>query len=128
MTAEERQRLENRLLTERERVLKALATFDDRIKSTPQEEAGELSTYPFHAADDGTNTMEQEKEYLLASKEGRLLYSIDDALRTIYKEPERYGRCDNCERTIRYERLEIVPWTRLCVDCQRDEERRDLAA
>lgn len=128
MTAKQRQRLEQRLLVERDRVLKALAIFDDKTKTSPIEEAGNLSTYPFHPADEGTDTMEQEKDYLLASNEGRLLYAIDDALRTLYKEPERYGLCVDCGREIAFERLMIVPWTRQCVDCKRASEMRELAA
>ena len=77
-----------------------------------------------HFADEGTDTMEQEKEFLLASKEGRLVYWIDDALRTLYKEPERFGVCAECGSPIGFERLDIVPWARLCVNCQRAEEER----
>jgi len=128
MTKQQRERLEQRLLRERERALKAIATFDERFKTSPQIQAGNLSLYPFHPADDGTDTMEQEKEYLLASNEGRILYAINDALRTLYKNPERYGRCENCDREIAYERLVIVPWAQYCVDCQRAEEQGRIAA
>jgi DnaK suppressor protein len=128
MTAEHLKRLEQRLIHERERVLKVLANFKERTRQSLQEDDGELSNYPFHPADEGTDTIEQEKEYLLASQEGRLLYAIDDALRTIYKEPHRYGSCDACGSGIAIERLEIVPWTRMCVDCQRAEESGRAAA
>jgi RNA polymerase-binding transcription factor len=75
-----------------------------------------------HLADEGTDTMEQEQSFLLLSKEGRMLIEIDEALRILYKEPERYGLCDNCGEPIAFERLDIVPWTRLCVTCQREQE------
>ncbi|HEX6939754.1 MAG TPA: TraR/DksA family transcriptional regulator [Longimicrobiales bacterium] len=124
MNQKQRAHLEKRLLRERERALRALAQFDERSKVSQQEEDGDLTTYPLHLADEGTDTMEQEKEFLLASKEGRMVYWIDDALRTLYKEPERFGRCAECDRPIAFERLDIVPWARLCVDCQRAEEQR----
>jgi len=116
--------LEKRLQRERERALKALAQFDEQAKIAMRDNDGDLSNYPLHPADEGTDTMEREKDFLLASKEGRLVYWIDDALRTIYKEPDRYGRCLECEKDIVFERLDIVPWAKLCVSCQRAEEER----
>jgi RNA polymerase-binding transcription factor DksA len=34
-------------------------------------------------------------------------------------EEGRYGRCEQCGTAIRLERLEVMPQTRYCVDCQR---------
>lgn len=126
MKQSERDHLEKRLLKERERVLKALRQLDDVM--APLDGDGELTNYPLHLADEGTDTMEQEQSFLLLSKEGRLLIDIDEALRTLYKEPERYGRCGNCGGEIAFERLDIVPWTRLCVTCQREHEATPEAA
>jgi RNA polymerase-binding transcription factor DksA len=124
MEREQRAHLEQRLLRERERALKALAKFDEHAKVADREEDGDLTLYPFHPADQGTDTIEQEKDFLLASKEGRLVYWIDDALRRLYREPDRFGRCMECDREIAFERLDIVPWARLCVSCQQREEDR----
>jgi RNA polymerase-binding transcription factor DksA len=124
MTAKQREHLEQRLLRERERAIRALRTLDERTKQAEGEEDGDLTTYPFHLADEGTDTMEREKDFLLLSKEGRLVYWIDDALRTLYKTPEEYGKCIECNARIAFERLDIVPWARLCVECQRNEEQR----
>ncbi len=33
-------------------------------------------------------------------------------------ETGEYGRCEHCERSIPWKRLEVVPWARLCVGCQ----------
>ncbi len=89
-----------------------------------QEGDGDLTSYPFHLADEGTDTMGREKDFLLLSKEGRLVYWIDDALRTLYKRPEDYGRCIECGDAIAFERLDIIPWAQLCLDCQQHEESR----
>jgi DnaK suppressor protein len=123
MDQKTREHMEQRLLQERERAIKALRQLDDG-----NEEDGSLTTYPFHLADEGTDTMEQEQEFLLRSVEGRRLYEIDDALRTLYKEPERYGKCVNCHQEIATERLDIVPWTKLCLDCQTAEEQKPVEA
>ena len=108
------------MLRERERVIKALRQLDDTLAQL--EGDGELTNYPLHLADEGTDTMEQEQSFLLLSKEGRLLIEIDEALRTLYKEPDRYGICTNCDEPIAFERLDIVPWTQMCVTCQREHE------
>lgn len=126
MTKEQRDQLEQRLLKERQRAVKAVRQLDESL--APQEEDGDLTTYPFHLADEGTDTMEQEQSFLLRSQEGRLLYEIDEALRTLYKEPERFGRCLECDKEIAFDRLEIVPWTRHCLDCKRDQESSPEAA
>ena len=126
MTKEQRDHLEQRLLKERQRAVKAVRQLDENLG--PQDEDGDLTTYPFHLADEGTDTMEQEQGFLLLSKEGRLLYEIDDALRTLYKTPEDYGRCDTCQTEIAFERLDIVPWAVKCLDCQREQENATEAA
>lgn len=124
MKKEQRVHLESRLLQERARALKALANFDEIAKIAQRAGDGDLTIYPLHLADEGTDTMEQEKEFLLASKEGRRVYWIDDALRRAYRDPERFGKCLDCGAEIAFERLDIIPWTRLCVNCQRQEEGR----
>jgi DnaK suppressor protein len=47
---------------------------------------------------------------------------IDMALRKI--EAGEYGVCEACGDDIALRRLEALPWTRLCVDCAREHERR----
>ncbi len=116
--------MERRLLRERERALKAFRHLDERTKVASQEDDGSLTMYPLHLADEGTDTMEKEKDFLLLSKEGRLVYWIDDALRTLYKRPRDYGKCLECGAPIALERLDLIPWARLCLDCQRTEEKR----
>jgi RNA polymerase-binding transcription factor DksA len=36
-----------------------------------------------------------------------------------------YGTCEHCGDDISLERLEAVPWTRLCIDCARELERKN---
>ncbi len=124
MDRKQRAHLEKRLLRERERAVKAFRQLDERTKVSAGEDDGSLTTYPLHLADEGTDTIEGEKDFLLLSKEGRLVYWIDDALRTLYKRPEEYGRCIECGESIAFERLDIIPWAQLCLDCQREEESR----
>ena len=126
MTKEQLEHLEQRLLKERQRAVKAVRQLEDTL--TPLDDDGDLTNYPFHLADEGTDTIEQEQEFLLRSVEGRLLLDIDEALRTLYKEPERYGLCMGCNAEIVLERLDFVPWAKLCVDCQTLEEAKPVEA
>jgi RNA polymerase-binding transcription factor DksA len=120
---EDRKTIENRLLREREDALEDVGEFDREFENSPLDESGELTFYRFHMADIGTEAMEREKQFLLASQEGEHLYRIDEALRRLYSEPERFGTCVRCGKEIGLERLMIVPEVELCASCQRELER-----
>ncbi|NIR46100.1 MAG: TraR/DksA family transcriptional regulator [Gemmatimonadetes bacterium] len=116
---------EQRLLEEREKIVKQLAQFDESFSDTLQGSDGDLSAYSFHMADQGTDAMEREKAFLFASKEGRFLYHIDEALRRLYQTPEAYGYCQECGNEIGFERLDALPHARLCIRCKEREENGD---
>ncbi len=114
--------LEKRLLEERARVMKELGYYDESFNATLQSSDGDLSSYSFHMADQGTDAMEREKAFLFASQEGRFLWHIDEALRRLYRSPERFGKCHSCEKEIAFERLDALPHARYCIDCKQREE------
>ncbi|MGA2363240.1 MAG: TraR/DksA family transcriptional regulator [Candidatus Aminicenantales bacterium] len=62
------------------------------------------------------------KEFLLslsdADREQLLL--IDEALKRLRR--EEFGVCQLCQQEIGRKRLEAVPWTRYCIDCQEKAE------
>lgn len=113
---------EKRLLEERGRVLKELGNHGETFGSTPHDSDGDLSSYSFHMADQGTDAMEREKAFLFASQEGRFLWHIDQALRRLYRSPERYGHCHGCGNMIPFERLDALPHARFCITCKQKEE------
>jgi RNA polymerase-binding protein DksA len=80
------------------------------------------STYAFHMADQGTDTMEQEQQYMFATREGNYYHHLQMALERI--ESGEYGNCVECGEEINFERLEAVPHARLCIDCKSREEIR----
>ena len=106
----------------RARALKDLGAYDEALSKVNPGAEGESSAYSFHMADQGTDAMEREKAFLFASKEGRYLYHLDQALRRIYKTPPTYGVCEECGREISFERLDALPHTRLCIGCKEREE------
>jgi len=111
----ERTRIEHRLLREREEVLDSIEHFDERVADL-RDRAGEMSLYRFHPADVGSESQEQEQDFLLASVEGRRLYVIDEALSRMYKDPQGFGHCEVCGRQIEMERLDVIPETTLCAE------------
>jgi RNA polymerase-binding protein DksA len=115
-------RFENRLMEEREKLVKNMERLESSVLNRNQKESsGDLSAYSFHMADLATDASEREKAFLFASKEGRLLYHIDEALRRIRR--NEYGVCQNCKADISKERLEAVPHARLCINCKEEEEK-----
>jgi DnaK suppressor protein len=128
LNEEQRRTVEQRLLRDREQALEAIGHHDAQTQEL-RERAGEMSLYRFHPADIGTEAHEQEKDFLLASVEGRRLYAIDEALRRLYQSPEEFGRCTTCGQDIEMERMEVVPETTLCAaDARRAEEASGDAA
>jgi RNA polymerase-binding transcription factor DksA len=121
MKEPQRKHIEQRLLEERERTVHALERTDE-VARIGTEEDGDLTSYTQHPADEGTDTMEQEKALMLLGAEGEQLARIDRALRQLYREPEEFGRCVECGNEIAMERLEIVPWTTFCRDHQSEQE------
>jgi DnaK suppressor protein len=90
------------------------------IGTTIKDASGDLSSYSYHMADQGTDTMDREMAFMFASKSGRLVYHIDEALRRIQE--GTYGKCQSCGKQISQARLEAVPHARLCIDCKAREE------
>ena len=115
------QHFEKRLMEERRRAVKELGNYGEAFGATSQESDGDLSSYSFHMADQGTDAMEREKAFLFASAEGRAIYDVDEALRRLYN--NNYGTCESCGQPIARERLEVVPHARLCVRCKEREEK-----
>src|SRR6476620_6650843 len=121
MNKKSRSHFEKRLGDERRRALKEIGRADETFGGA-QADDGDLSTYSFHMADQGTDAMAREKAFLFASQEGRFLWHIDEALRRLYRSPETFGKCHNCGNDIAFERLDALPHARYCISCKQREE------
>ncbi|MBA3733974.1 MAG: TraR/DksA C4-type zinc finger protein [Actinobacteria bacterium] len=115
-------RFREALLEERTRVQAALENLREETAGTLSDDAGEESAYDNHPADTATETYERELDYTLEENSEHVLAAIEAALKRI--EEGTYGTCSNCGKQIPEERLEALPWATLCIDCQRDLERR----
>lgn len=81
-----------------------------------------------HAPDDGINDIaetanlveQSELQTQLAALESVELAQIDHAIGLM--RAGRYGLCEACERPIPIARLEALPFTNCCIECQRASE------
>jgi DnaK suppressor protein len=118
-TAYSKQELENFrkiILDKKKEILEELETLrDSMMDATTGEYASESSMYSTHM-EQGTDAMEREKTFLFASREGKFLNYLEDALQRIEK--GEYGKCSECGKLIEKERLEAVPHARQCLHCK----------
>lgn len=104
------------ILEKKKEILEELETLrDTMMDSTTGEYASENSTYSTHM-EQGTDAMEREKTFLFASREGKFLNHLEDALARIDR--GEYGRCSECGKLIEKERLEAVPHAQQCLQCK----------
>jgi RNA polymerase-binding protein DksA len=104
------------ILEKRKEILEELETLKASMMDVQTGEyVTENSTYSLHM-EQGTDTMEREKTFLFASREGKFLNYLDDALKRIEK--GEYGFCIDCGNLIDKERLEAVPHAQSCIKCK----------
>ena len=123
MRKTELQRFRKMLLEEKERVTQSLAQHEKIIKHTDEESGLDMvKAHSNHMADQGTEAQEREKAAAFATKEGRYLYRLEEALRRLYADPKNFGMCHTCGSEVGFERLDALPHARYCIDCKRKEE------
>lgn len=123
MRKTELKRFEKRLLAKKKALLKEMGILmESHIATTIKDSTGDLSSYSYHMADQGTDAMERELAFMFASKSGRLIYHIEEALRRV--KDATYGKCFSCGKQINKARLDAVPHARLCIECKSSEEEK----
>lgn len=116
LTRARRKHLERRLLEERERIVNALARYAGDTRAGARQESGDISAVRLHMADTGTDTADQEFDAANAARQTTELAEIDAALERLYEHAEEYGRCERDGEPIPFERLDVLPWARLCLE------------
>jgi len=90
-----------------------------------RESSGDLSSYAFHQADQGSDTNLMEQNVMLMEQERDKIRLLNDALRRLYD--GRYGICEMCGEQISEARLEVILHAIYCIDCMakmEDKKRR----
>ncbi len=104
------------IIEKRKEILEELESLKSSMMDvTTGEYVTENSTYSLHM-EQGTDAMEREKTFLFASREGKFLNYLDDALKRI--DTGNYGFCTECGTLIDKARLEAVPHAQQCVKCK----------
>ena len=96
---------------------KLLGEIDSELRAEREGNKDEgMDTY-----DLASEERDREINFILSDRERVKLQQIDDALERI--DEGNYGVCESCGLEIGEERLTAMPFSRLCRDCQQDQER-----
>lgn len=117
----EREYYKKKLMVIREKIAGDLQHLEeDSLNKSQKDAAGDLSGYSFHMADVATDNFDTEVHLGLASNTQNLLNEVDDALKRI--EEGTFGICERYETLIPKPRLEVMPYTRYCIEAQQEIE------
>ncbi|MCR6096256.1 TraR/DksA C4-type zinc finger protein [Salipaludibacillus agaradhaerens] len=117
MTEERYIRYEKILFDKKRELEKVL----DNEKTETLDKSEELSGTPNHPGDQGTQMYDKQIDEGLTHHASEKMDDIKKALKAI--EEGTYGQCAVCGRDIPYERLEVIPETRYCMDHAEDQKR-----
>ena len=112
------------LAKQRQRLLELKDTLLDAMRGVARDNlhsGSDTSAFGMHQADAGSDAYDRDFALSMLSKEQGSLYEIDEALKRV--EDGTYGVCDLCQKPIKHERLEALPFTRYTVDCQASLEK-----
>ena len=126
-TATELKKFKEIILKEIKTILEsAKANMRSLVDSESGEYVGDNLTYSTHMAEQGTDEMEREKNYMFVQRDEKYLGYLQDALTRI--DQGIYGVCRECIDEpknlcktcplIPKERLELVPITQHCIECK----------
>jgi DnaK suppressor protein len=111
------QRFEKRLLEEQERLAKLIADQELEMEEARLTESSSDRSPDPGNAEAGSMKFEYEKELSISQNTVDLLHKVVHALDRVAKGD--YGLCESCGSAIPVTRLEVLPYTTLCVDCAR---------
>ncbi|GEM_PF-1893539 len=123
MDQSQKETFREQLLQRRKQLLEEIPARDDaRIADVQQ--PSDLSHVPTHPADHDAEGLGVELTVAATLREE--LRAVEEALDRIRKD-EGYGQCQRCGKSIAMERLEALPFTDYCIDCEREEEAEQAA-
>ncbi len=114
LSQEQREHLGRRLQEERTRLLGQLHSFEEiGSDESSQDQSGDLSKFPTHPADLGTDANAEDVELVIGSRMSQELAEIDAALDRLATTPELFGMDEESGEPIPFERLDIIPYARV---------------
>ncbi len=123
MTKQEMKKYKEMLIKDRSRLNDELFNLKkNNIDKSQRDASGELSGYTYHMADMATDNYDRDFSMGIATEEQKRLFAIEEALKRI--EEGTYGNCLDCGKKILKKRLDAVPCTELCIECQTSQEKK----
>jgi RNA polymerase-binding transcription factor DksA len=116
------ERLRGRLLEERERLLRQSEELAAEAEQLAREREGGDTQFDEESGEGDTVNVERERDLLLSASARQDVEDIDAAL--VRMKRGTYGVCKYAGRRLPLERLELLPWADVCVDCKARAERR----
>ena len=117
---------------------KKLETFKKRLEERQQElrkkvttmqqdgRAADVADMAQDIADRAASSYNKEFLFHQSTNDRALLGMVEGALGRIRE--GNFGQCISCGKEINSKRLEAVPWTRHCIECQEKAEQGHLAS
>lgn len=105
-------------LEERQQVLRKTVTRTEEDGRTADQDSAQ------DIADRAANSYTKEFLFSQSNNERQLLQMVETALSRIRE--GSFGACISCGNEINAKRLEAVPWTRYCIECQEKKEKGQL--
>lgn len=101
------------LVARRNEIVRKLSEFRNESKEVETDIAQDV-------ADKAESSYTKEFLLSLSDTERDLLFQMDAALRRIDR--GEFGNCQMCQKEISKKRLNALPWTQFCIDCQEKAE------
>lgn len=101
------------LVARRNEIVRKLSEFRNESKEVETDMAQDV-------ADKAESSYTKEFLLSLSDAERDLLFQMDAALRRIDR--GEFGNCQMCQKEISKKRLNALPWTPFCIDCQEKAE------
>jgi DnaK suppressor protein len=105
----------------REQLLETRARLQSGMESELRAEREGNKDEGMDSYDLASEERDREINFILFDRERDKLKQVDDALERLAD--GGYGVCESCGLEIAEERLSAMPFSRLCRDCQQDQER-----
>lgn len=103
-----------KLQTRRDELVRAISRTEQEGREADEDPTVDL-------ADKAANSYTKEFLFGQTHNDRSMLQLVDDALARIKN--NTFGECISCNEELQQKRLEAVPWTRYCINCQEKKEK-----
>ena len=109
--------MKKELLDQRKQILQSLAGQTDDMRNLAKTvDSGD-------EADVASDAIDRTLLTALGTQDAKNLLAIDNALDRIHQ--GKYGLCMKCGKEIPKDRLRVIPFAPMCINCTNEEERRN---